>query len=55
MEEIEIQPIHRKYATCKDLGIEWVDNLGEKIRSSSDLTGLVEKQKNPNFKPSANG
>ena len=27
---------------CKKLGIEMVDNLGEKIRSSSELTGLVE-------------
>ena len=44
-----------EYAACQELGIKWVDNLGEKIRSSSDLTGLVEKQKNPNFKSSANG
>ena len=34
-----------EYAVCQELGIEWVDNLGEKIRSSSDLTGLVEKNK----------
>ena len=27
---------------CKKLGIEMVDNLGEKIRSSSEYTGLVE-------------
>ena len=27
---------------CKELGIEIVDGLGEKIRSSSDLTGLKE-------------
>ena len=25
---------------CKELGIEVVDNLGKKIRSSSDLTGI---------------
>jgi cytidyltransferase-like protein len=28
---------------CKELGIEIVDGLGAKIRSSSDLTGLKEK------------
>jgi len=28
--------------TCEKLGIEMVDNLGKKIRSSSELTGLVE-------------
>ena len=27
---------------CKELGIKIVDGLGEKIRSSSDLTGLKE-------------
>ena len=27
---------------CKELGINIVDGLGEKIRSSSDLTGLKE-------------
>ena len=27
---------------CKELGIHIVDGLGEKIRSSSDLTGLKE-------------
>jgi len=27
---------------CKELGIEIIDGLGEKIRSSSDLTGLKE-------------
>ena len=27
---------------CKELGIDIVDGLGEKIRSSSDLTGLKE-------------
>tara|TARA_Y100000593_G_scaffold35377_1_gene69247 strand:+ start:306 stop:713 length:408 start_codon:yes stop_codon:yes gene_type:complete len=27
---------------CKELGIEIVDGLGEKIRSSSDLTGIKE-------------
>ena len=34
-----------EYEACQELGIEWVDNLGEKIRSSSSLTGLVEKNK----------
>ena len=29
---------------CEKLGIEMVDNLGEKIRSSSDYTGLKEKR-----------
>jgi len=29
--------------TCEELGIEMVDNLGKKIRSSSDLTGLYER------------
>ena len=29
--------------TCGELGIEMVDNLGKKIRSSSDLTGLYER------------
>ena len=28
--------------TCHKLGIKMVDGLGEKIRSSSELTGLVE-------------
>ena len=28
--------------TCADLGIAMVDGLGEKIRSSSEMTGLVE-------------
>jgi len=28
---------------CKELGIKIVDNLGKKIQSSSDLTGLKEK------------
>jgi len=28
--------------TCSNLGIEMVDNLGEKIRSSSELTGLKQ-------------
>lgn len=28
--------------TCADLGITMVDGLGEKIRSSSEMTGLVE-------------
>ena len=27
---------------CKELGIDIVDGLGEKIRSSSDLTGIKE-------------
>ena len=27
---------------CKELGIKIIDGLGEKIRSSSDLTGLKE-------------
>ena len=27
---------------CKELGIQVIDGLGEKIRSSSDLTGLKE-------------
>ena len=27
---------------CNELGIEIIDGLGEKIRSSSDLTGLKE-------------
>ena len=27
---------------CEELGISMVDNLGKKIRSSSELTGLVE-------------
>ena len=27
---------------CKELGIQIVDGLGEKIRSSSDLTGIKE-------------
>ena len=27
---------------CRELGIEIIDGLGEKIRSSSDLTGLKE-------------
>ena len=31
-------------AVCKKHGIEMVDGLGEKIRSSSDLTGLKEKK-----------
>lgn len=31
---------------CKDLGIKMVDGLGSKIRSSSDLTGLNEINKN---------
>ena len=31
---------------CKDLGIKMVDGLGGKIRSSSDLTGLNEINKN---------
>ena len=29
--------------TCEELGIEMVDHLGKKIRSSSDLTGLYER------------
>ena len=29
---------------CEKLGIEMVDNLGQKIRSSSDYTGLKEKR-----------
>ena len=29
---------------CKELGIQVVDNLGEKIRSSADLTGLKAKK-----------
>ena len=29
---------------CKKHGIEMVDGLGDKIRSSSDLTGLKEKK-----------
>ena len=29
--------------TCEKLNIEMVDNLGKKIRSSSDLTGLYER------------
>ena len=28
--------------TCGELGIRMEDGLGEKIRSSSDMTGLVE-------------
>ena len=33
---------------CRELGIEIIDGLGEKIRSSSDLTGLKEiKWKSP--------
>jgi D-beta-D-heptose 7-phosphate kinase/D-beta-D-heptose 1-phosphate adenosyltransferase len=28
--------------TCSELGIKMVDGLGEKIRSSSEMTGLVE-------------
>jgi len=28
--------------TCHELGIEIIDGLGEKIRSSSDITGLKE-------------
>ena len=31
--------------TCKRLGIEMVDSLGEKIRSSSEYTGLKEKKR----------
>jgi len=31
-----------EYKICKELGIEMVDGLGEKIRSSSVFTGLVE-------------
>ena len=31
-----------EYKVCKELGIDMVDNLGSKIRSSSELTGLVE-------------
>ena len=31
--------------TCERLGIEMVDGLGEKIRSSSEYTGLVEKER----------
>tara|TARA_R100000005_G_C4877313_1_gene130699 strand:- start:6 stop:419 length:414 start_codon:yes stop_codon:yes gene_type:complete len=31
---------------CKELGIKMVDGLGGKIRSSSDLTGLKEIDKN---------
>ena len=27
---------------CKELGIEMIDGLGNKIRSSSDLTGLKQ-------------
>ena len=30
--------------TCKKLGIKMVDRLGEKIRSSSEYTGLTEKK-----------
>ena len=29
---------------CKELGIEFVQHLGKKIRSSSELTGLVETE-----------
>ena len=29
---------------CEELGIQVVDNLGEKIRSSADLTGLKAKK-----------
>jgi len=29
--------------TCEKLNIEMVDNLGKKIRSSSDMTGLYER------------
>ena len=31
-------------AICREHGIEMIDGLGAKIRSSSDLTGLKEKQ-----------
>jgi D-beta-D-heptose 7-phosphate kinase/D-beta-D-heptose 1-phosphate adenosyltransferase len=31
-----------EYKICKELGIEMVDGLGEKIRSSSVFTGLIE-------------
>ena len=34
--------------TCHKLGIKMVDGLGEKIRSSSELTGLVEYDKPAN-------
>ena len=30
-----------EYKVCKELGIDMVDNLGAKIRSSSEFTGLV--------------
>ena len=35
---------------CKELGIDMVDNLGAKIRSSSDMTGLVEYDEPNAFK-----
>ena len=31
-----------EFKVCKELGIKIVDGLGEKIRSSSDLTGIKE-------------
>ena len=31
-----------EYKVCQELGIPMVDGLGEKIRSSSEMTGLVE-------------
>ena len=37
-----------EYKVCKELGIDMVDNLGSKIRSSSELTGLVEYDKPAN-------
>ena len=33
---------------CSELGIEFIQNLGKKIRSSSELTGLVEYDKPAN-------
>tara|TARA_B000000557_G_scaffold16595_1_gene12737 strand:- start:452 stop:1018 length:567 start_codon:yes stop_codon:yes gene_type:complete len=39
-----------EYKVCKELGIDMVDNLGAKIRSSSDMTGLVEYDEPNAFK-----
>ena len=33
---------------CSELGIEFIQNLGKKIRSSSEMTGLVEYDKPAN-------
>ena len=38
--------------TCERLGIEMVDSLGEKIRSSSEYTGLTEKKRGLYVPPS---